>query len=188
MQIEGKCKLLEADPSPVAALVRSHNRQIVRLFTVAECLQRESLAALNTLGPARGPRGTPRIGPGSKPLRSRLADELLSLLRRPLRGTRLRPVEALDDWLKAAGITSGRIFALTGQSVALIVKRHAEPAGLDPALFAGHSLRAGLVTTALEAGADVFKVMEITRHKRVETLKIYDRRSKFKNHAGRKFL
>jgi len=73
--------------------------------------------------------------------------------------------------------------------VALIVKRWAKAAKLDPALFAGHSLRAGFVTSALEEGADPFRVMDITRHRRVDTLKIYDRRAKaFKNHAGKGFL
>jgi hypothetical protein len=58
-------------------------------------------------------------------------------------------------------------------------------AGYDPKDFAGHSLRAGFVTSALEHGADMFKVMDVTRHRRVETLKGYDRRAKaFRNHAG----
>jgi hypothetical protein len=45
------------------------------------------------------------------------------------------------------------------------------------------------VTSALEPGADIFKVMEVTRHRRVETLKGYDRRAKaFRNHADDEFL
>jgi site-specific recombinase XerD len=56
-------------------------------------------------------------------------------------------------------------------------------------LFAGHSLRAGFVTEALERGADLLKVMDVTRHREVKTLKVYDRRAKaFRNHAGQKFL
>jgi hypothetical protein len=59
----------------------------------------------------------------------------------------------------------------------------------DPKDFAGHSLRAGFVTSALEHGADMFRVMDVTRHRRVETLKGYDRRAKaFRNHAGEGFL
>jgi hypothetical protein len=35
----------------------------------------------------------------------------------------------------------------------------------------------------------MFKIMDISRHKRVETLRIYHRRVKaFKNHAGKGFL
>jgi hypothetical protein len=42
---------------------------------------------------------------------------------------------------------------------------------------------------ALEDGADMFKVMDGTRHRRVETLKGYDRRAKaFRDHAGDGFL
>jgi site-specific recombinase XerD len=55
--------------------------------------------------------------------------------------------------------------------------------------MSGHSLRAGFVTSALESGADILKVMGVTRHREVKTLKAYDRRAKaFKNHAGKDFL
>jgi site-specific recombinase XerD len=117
------------------------------------------------------------------------------------RGTKLRPVEALDAWLTAAKITTGPVFRqirrgnhlqaerLSDHAVADIIKRHARAAGLDPKLFSGHSLRAGFVTSALESGADVLKVMDVTRHRSVQTLKGYDRRAKaFKDHAGAKFL
>jgi site-specific recombinase XerD len=78
---------------------------------------------------------------------------------------------------------------LSDRAVALIIKKWAAAAKLDPKLFSGHSLRAGFVTSALEDGADPFAVMKITRHKRVDTLGIYDRRAQaFKNHAGKGFL
>lgn len=117
------------------------------------------------------------------------------------RGTKLCPVDALDAWLAAATVTDGPVFravgkggavsfrALSDRSVADIVKRWAGAAGLDPALFSGHSLRAGLVTTALEHGADILKVMAVTRHRSVDTLRLYDRRANaFKDHAGKGFL
>jgi site-specific recombinase XerD len=117
------------------------------------------------------------------------------------RGKKLRVVEALDDWLAASAIVDGPLFrriakggtlldcGLSGQSVALIVKRWAKAAKLDLKLFSGHSLRAGFVTSALDEGADIFKVMDVTRHREVKTLRVYDRRSKaFKNHAGKGFL
>jgi integrase len=117
------------------------------------------------------------------------------------RGDRLKPVEALEAWLAAAKITDGPVFVsigkgdrvsqnrISGNAIGEIVKRYAAAAGFDPKMFAGHSLRAGFVTSALEHGADVLKVMDVTRHRRVETLRGYDRRAKaFRNHAGDGFL
>ena len=40
------------------------------------------------------------------------------------------------------------------KSVALIIKKYAEKAGLDQTKYAGHSLRSGFATTAAEFGAD----------------------------------
>jgi site-specific recombinase XerD len=75
------------------------------------------------------------------------------------------------------------------RSVAQIVKNRAEVAGFDPTLFSGHSLRAGFVTSALHHGADILRVMDVTRHREMSTLKTYDRRAKaFKQHAGEAFL
>ena len=73
------------------------------------------------------------------------------------------PVRALDTWLEASGISSGPLFCsvsrhghvgngLTPRAVALVVKCYAELAGLEVADFAGHSLRAGFVTSAAERG------------------------------------
>ncbi len=84
----------------------------------------------------------------------------------------------------------GRIgAALIAQSVALIVKQRVQAAGLDLCEFAGHSLRAGLLTSAAESGAGVLRTMKMSRHKRVETVHGYVRRANlFKGHAGTAFL
>lgn len=116
-------------------------------------------------------------------------------------GVRLKPVAALQAWLDAAKITDGPVFrsvdrhgrvgkrALTDRSVARVIKRAAAAAGLDEKLFSGHSPRAGFVTQALEDGVDTLKIMGITRHAKVDTLKVYDRRTKgFIKHAGEGFL
>lgn len=118
-----------------------------------------------------------------------------------LAGARLRTVEAVRAWLEAAGIAEGPVFravnrhgqvqpaALTAQVVALTVKRYAEPAGLPVADFAGHSLRAGFLTSAADAGADVFKMADVSRHKSLDVLRGYVRRAEmFKDHAGASFL
>ena len=75
-----------------------------------------------------------------------------------------------------------------GNLPSFLVPRHASRA-LARAIFSGHSLRSGFVTSALQAGADVLRVMDVTRHRQIATLKIYDRRAKaFKPHAGETFL
>jgi integrase len=117
------------------------------------------------------------------------------------RGYRLRPVDAVQTWLAVAEINDGPVFrpvrkggrpqpvALKDHTVAAVVKRYAGLAGLDPALFAGHSLRAGFLTTAAEAGASIWKMTEVSRHRSIETLRGYVRRADlFKEHAGAAFL
>jgi hypothetical protein len=69
------------------------------------------------------------------------------------------------------------------------VKTYAQKAGLDPAEFSGHSLRAGFVTSAAETGATIFKIAEVSRHKSTDVLAGYVRRvDLFKDHAGAAFL
>jgi site-specific recombinase XerD len=117
------------------------------------------------------------------------------------RGSKLQPVAALSAWLEASGISEGPIFRevdrhgelgpqrLTGRSIARIVKRAVAAAGFDASIFSGHSMRAGFVTSALDAGVDPLKIMPISRHVKVDTLKIYDRRENdFDDHAGGDFL
>jgi site-specific recombinase XerD len=113
-----------------------------------------------------------------------------------VRGIVACPVTALKAWLEAASITSGPIFRsvkrggavagrLPAQSVADIVKDYAERVGLDPAAFAGHSMRSGFLTSAAKRGASIFKMMDQSRHKSVETLRGYVRDAEiFKEHAG----
>ena len=57
------------------------------------------------------------------------------------------------------------------------------------------ALRADLVigtitlVVAVEAGADVLRMIEVSRHRRVETVQAYVRRvNMFRGHAGAKFL
>jgi site-specific recombinase XerD len=113
-----------------------------------------------------------------------------------VRGSVACPVEALKAWLNAAGVSEGAIFRrvnkagklgdrLTAQSVALIVKACAKRSGLDPKSFSGHSLRSGFLTSAARRGASVFKMMDISRHRSVDTLRGYVRDAElFRDHAG----
>jgi len=117
------------------------------------------------------------------------------------RGYRRRPVEAVQVWLAAAEINSGPVFrevkkggrvqgaALSDRAVATIVKERAAAIGLSPETFAGHSLRAGYVTSAVEANAPLMKIVEQTRHKSVDMVRIYSRRiDLFRDHSGAAFL
>src|SRR5262244_3430178 len=58
-------------------------------------------------------------------------------------------------------------------------------AGLKAADFSGHSLRSGFLTSAAARGASIFKMMDVSRHKSVDTLRGYVRDAElFKDHAG----
>jgi site-specific recombinase XerD len=113
------------------------------------------------------------------------------------RGNVACPAKALRKWLAAADIEAGPLFRpinkagtvaasrLTCRSVANIVKTYAERAGFDASTFSGHSLRAGFLTSAAGKGASIFKMMDVSRHKSVDTLRGYVRDSElFKDHAG----
>jgi site-specific recombinase XerD len=79
--------------------------------------------------------------------------------------------------------------ALRPQGIAQVVKRYAEKAGYDPADFSGHSLRSGFLTSAAARGASVFKLIEVSRHKSVDTLRGYIRRVEiFEDHAAEGLL
>ena len=78
-----------------------------------------------------------------------------------------------------------RDLRLTCRSVSNIVKAGAERARLDSASYSGHSLCAGLLTSPAGNGASIFKMMDVSRHKSVDTLRGYVRDAElFKDHAG----
>ncbi len=97
------------------------------------------------------------------------------------------PVLSLKIWLEVAAITNGPIFrsvtkhgqiseaALSAEAVAVIVKKRAIAVGLDPANYSGHSLRAGLVTSAAQAGVSSWKIRAQTGHKSDAMLSRYIR-------------
>jgi integrase len=77
----------------------------------------------------------------------------------------------------AGGVLHGRQHAgrLSGRAVALVVKRHAYAAGLDSALYAGHSLRSGLATSAAAADVPERVIAQQTGHKSMAVLRRYIR-------------
>lgn len=102
----------------------------------------------------------------------------------------LCPVRALDAWTKAAGITEGPLFRpvdqvgrvgekrLADYHVVRVIKRLVEAIGLDPELYGGHSLRAGLATAAAQAGAEERDIMRQTGHKSEKMVRKYIRGAK----------
>lgn len=86
------------------------------------------------------------------------------------------PVKQLVYWLDHARIETGPLFRginrhghvaeqrLSGEAVCVIVKQRAEAAGFDPTGYSGHSLRAGLATSAAMAGASAWKIRQQTGH------------------------
>jgi len=96
------------------------------------------------------------------------------------------PVIALKNFInvKFENLKDGKIFNLSDKSVALIIKRYAEKAGLDSTKYAGHSLRSGFATTAAEFGAEERNIMAMTGHKTTQMVRRYIHEANlFKNNA-----
>jgi integrase len=95
-------------------------------------------------------------------------------------------VRSLQAWLESARTAEGPVFRsldrfqrvqagrLSDKAVALVVKRRAKAVGLDPARYAGHSLRAGLATSAA-AGASERVIMSQTGHRSADMVRRYIR-------------
>ena len=96
-------------------------------------------------------------------------------------------IASLQAWLTASGITEGPLFRsvsrhssvscynqqrkrLTDNMVPYIVKKHARRFGLDPKLYSGHSLRAGMVTQATSDGVGYQDTRIRSRHASLSAL------------------
>ena len=96
------------------------------------------------------------------------------------------PVTALKEYIKLKdwSLNEGKIFDISDKSVALIIKKYAQIAGLDASKYAGHSLRSGFATTAAEFGAEERSIMAMTGHKSTEMVRRYIKEANlFKNNA-----
>ncbi|NOR31731.1 MAG: tyrosine-type recombinase/integrase [Sulfitobacter sp.] len=94
----------------------------------------------------------------------------------PLGRTRHCPVAALSAWLDARAQTEGRVFRpvdrhgnmrgdlLRPDAVSTILRDRLAGAGIEPEGYSGHSLRAGLATSAIKAGVPPYKVRAQTGH------------------------
>jgi site-specific recombinase XerD len=106
------------------------------------------------------------------------------------------PVLSIKKWLDFSKINSGPVFRrfnkgsklsdkrLTDQTVALLIKRYLELAGINSRNFSGHSLRSGFATSAAESGAEERSIMAMTGHKSTEMVRRYIKEANlFKNNA-----
>jgi integrase len=94
----------------------------------------------------------------------------------PLGRTRHCPVSAVEEWRTRSGIAEGALFRpvdrhgvvssqrLSGEAVSLVIKERVSAAGFDPSGYSGHSLRAGLATSAAQSGASAWKIRQQTGH------------------------
>jgi integrase len=94
----------------------------------------------------------------------------------PLGRTRHCPVAALTAWLDTLNEPYGKIFrpvdrhgnlrgdTLRADAVSNILRGRLTAAGIDPIGYSGHSLRAGLATSAIKAGVPTYKVRAQTGH------------------------
>ena len=106
------------------------------------------------------------------------------------------PVITLKQWLEVSKINSGPVFRrfskgskllehrLTDQTVALLIKKYLNLAGIDSKNYSGHSLRSGFATAAAESGAEERSIMAMTGHKSAEMVRRYIKEANlFKNNA-----
>lgn len=116
-------------------------------------------------------------------------------------GRSVRPIDRVETWLSASGITHGPLFRtmkrggavqerpLHHSDIPRLVKRYGALIGLDPKELSGHSLRAGFVTSAAAHRARLDKIMAVTRHTNPATVMNYVRDADaFCDHAGNAFL
>jgi integrase len=94
----------------------------------------------------------------------------------PQSGGSICPVRAVECWIEASGIVEGPVFrpidragriskaALSADAVSVILKRRLKETGYDPIGYSGHSLRAGFVTEAVNAGVPTWKIRRQTGH------------------------
>ncbi|MDA9662274.1 tyrosine-type recombinase/integrase [Candidatus Pelagibacter sp.] len=106
------------------------------------------------------------------------------------------PVVSLKKYIEVSKILSGPVFRrftkgsrlsnyrLTDQTVALLIKKYLQLAGIDSKNFSGHSLRSGFATTAAAAGVEERNIMAMTGHKSTDMVRRYIKEANlFKNNA-----
>jgi integrase len=184
-------KALRSIPQDLAGL---RDRALI-LIGFAAALRRSELVALDVADLARHPKGLVIT------IRRSKTDQAGAGCAKAIpHGRKLRAVQALEAWLGAAKITAGPVFRgvrgsrvlgarLCAHQVARIVQKRAAAAGLDPTLFAGHSLRSGYISSAAERGASIVSIAARANHKKLDTTRGYVQiADAFRDHSGKGFL
>lgn len=148
-------------------------------------LRRSELAALTVEDIAEHPNGLVLSIPRSKTNQYGETAELVVL---PRSGNPDRcPVTALTAWRETADIAQGPLLRgvtkgnrptgrpLNPESINSLVQKAVARAGVDPATYSAHSLRAGFVTWAHLRGASDRAIAHQTRHRSLATLGQYVR-------------
>jgi integrase len=119
----------------------------------------------------------------------------------PLGHTRHCPVTALETWIARSEIRDGAVYRpinrhgrlsesrLSGEAVSLVVKERLVASGISGERYSGHSLRAGLATSAAQVGVSAFKIKAQTGHASDAMLSRYIRDGQlFTDNAARALL
>ena len=106
------------------------------------------------------------------------------------------PVLSIKNWIEVSNISTGPLFRrftkgsklsenrLTDQTVALLIKKYLQLAGINNKDYSGHSLRSGFATSAADSGAEERSIMAMTGHKSTEMVRRYIKEANlFKNNA-----
>jgi integrase len=172
------------------------------LVGFAGALRRSELVALDVADVARHPKGIVLT------IRKSKTDQTGAGKTKAIpHGKRLKPIEALDEWLRVLRAAQNNAHGLNGPlfrgvcgfkilpgrlcttQVARIIKARVRAAGLDPRTFSGHSLRSGFATSAADAGASLQKLSTHLGHTKLDTTLGYVQVSDaFDNHPGKRVL
>ncbi|MFI5299218.1 MAG: site-specific integrase [Polyangiales bacterium] len=107
-------------------------------------------------------------------------------------------VKLTEEWLRRSELKSGPLFrridprsdaigdkAMWPHVIRSLVKEVAEAAGVDPERLSGHSLRAGFITSAAQAGKSLDDIMRHSGHKDERVARSYIRHGTlFQNNAA----
>jgi site-specific recombinase XerD len=169
---------------PEPDLAGARDRAMLLVGFVA-ALRRSELAALTLDDITEHSNGFVVSLPRSKTNQSGEHAELIVL---PRAGNPARcPVIALTSWLDQARIREGPVFRPVGksnraltrslhpESINTLIQQAIARAGLDPARYSAHSLRAGFVTYAHLRGASDRAIAHQTRHRSLASIGTYVR-------------